>query len=145
MHIHVINGPNLNLLGSREPHIYGTATLADLEAELSASFPDVTLGFFQSNHEGVIIDRLQDAEQEGVDGVVMNPGGYTHSSVAIRDAVAAMATPVIEVHLSNIHGREPFRQKSVTAGACAGVIAGLGRSGYFLAIRHFVDAERSGV
>ena len=103
MNILVINGPNLNLLGTREPEIYGGQTLKDIEDELSESFPDVRFTFFQSNHEGAIIDRLQSAQLEKNDGIVLNAGAYTHYSYAIRDAIAALSIPVIEVHISNIH------------------------------------------
>lgn len=141
MHIFVINGPNLNLLGSREPDVYGSATLSDIETELRSAFPDITLSFFQSNHEGALIDRLHQAAEENVDGVVMNPGGFTHTSVALRDAVAGIGLPVVEVHLSNIHARETFRERSLIAGACRGVIAGFGAIGYRLAVQYFLIAR----
>ena len=139
MHLLVLNGPNLNLLGTREPQTYGAETLADLEASLEAAFPDVRFAFFQSNHEGALIDRLHQAHRDGVGGVVFNPGGYTHTSVALRDAVAAIGPPVVEVHLSNVHAREPFRHRSLVAGACVGQISGLGPSGYHLAVRYFLS------
>ena len=139
MNLLVLNGPNLNLLGTREPETYGAGTLADLEADLEAAFPDVRLAFFQSNHEGALIDRLHEAHRDGVEGVVFNPGGYTHTSVALRDAVAAIAPPVVEVHLSNVHAREGFRHRSLVAGACAGQISGLGPLGYHLAVRYFLS------
>lgn len=138
MRILIINGPNLNLLGAREPGIYGSRTLEEMEQDLRGAFPDADLEFFHSNHEGAMIDRLHQAGADGLAGVVMNPGGYSHTSVALRDAVASIDVPVIEVHLSNIHAREPFRNHSVVAGACAGVIAGLGASGYRLAIQHLL-------
>ncbi len=138
MHLLILNGPNLNLLGAREPETYGRATLADLEAGLRAAFPGVTLDFFQSNHEGALIDRLHQAHRDGLDGVVFNPGGYTHTSVALRDAVAAIAVPVVEVHLSNVHAREAFRRRSMLAPVCVGQIGGLGAAGYHLAVRYFV-------
>ncbi|WP_457653828.1 type II 3-dehydroquinate dehydratase [Rhodocaloribacter sp.] len=137
-HLLILNGPNLNLLGTREPETYGRTTLADLETGLREAFPDVALDFFQSNHEGALIDRLHAAHAEGFDGVVFNPGGYTHTSVALRDAVAAVAVPVVEVHLSNVHAREPFRQRSLIAPVCAGQISGLGAAGYHLAVRYLV-------
>ncbi|WP_022835696.1 type II 3-dehydroquinate dehydratase [Salisaeta longa] len=141
----ILNGPNLNLLGTREPDTYGTTTLGDLQAMLEAAFPDVRFRFVQSNHEGALIDALHAAHQEDYTGVVFNPGGYTHTSVALRDAIAAIQPPVIEVHLSNIHAREPFRQTSRTAGACRGQISGLGVAGYRLAVdalRRITDAAR---
>ena len=138
MNILILNGPNLNLLGTREPETYGRATLADLEADLRAAFPDVTLAFFQSNHEGALIDRLHEAQRQGVDGVVFNPGGFTHTSVALRDAVAGIDPPVLEVHISNVHAREDFRRHSLLAPVCAGQVAGLGLAGYHLAVRYFV-------
>ncbi len=138
MNILILNGPNLNLLGTREPETYGRATLADLEAGLQAAFPGVAFAFFQSNHEGALIDRLHEAHREAVGGVIFNPGGFTHTSVALRDAVAAIDPPVVEVHLSNVHAREAFRHRSLLAPVCAGQISGLGRAGYHLAVRYFV-------
>ena len=135
MKILVLNGPNLNLLGKREPAIYGRTSLKDLEKMLREAFPDITLEFIQSNHEGALIDQLHRAEAEHFDGVVFNPGGYTHTSVALRDAIAAISVPVVEVHLSNLHAREDFRQHSLTAAVCEGQIVGLGAPGYRLAIR----------
>ena len=143
MTILILNGPNLNLLGTREPETYGHASLADLEAGLHAAFPDVTFAFFQSNREGALIDRLHEAHQQAVDGIVFNPGGYTHTSVALRDAVAAIDPPVVEVHLSNVHAREAFRRHSHLAPVCVGQICGLGRAGYHLAVRYFVEGHES--
>lgn len=140
----VLNGPNLNLLGTREPATYGTVTLATLEERLRQAFPDVTFTFVQSNHEGTLIDRLHAAHQEGADGVVFNPGGYTHTSVALHDAVAAIDPPVVEVHLSNIHAREAFRHTSRVAPACVGQIAGLGPAGYHLAVQYFMRRGKGG-
>ena len=134
----VLNGPNLNLLGTREPDTYGTETLATLEQRLRQAFPDVAFTFAQSNHEGELIDRLHAAHEEEAHGVVFNPGGYTHASVALHDAVAAIGPPVVEVHLSNIHAREGFRHTSRVAPACVGQIAGLGPAGYHLAVRYLV-------
>ena len=134
----ILNGPNLNLLGAREAAHYGTASLVELEESLQAAFPDVDLRFFQSNHEGDLLDRLHEAHEDGADGAVFNPGGFTHTSVALRDAVAAIAPPVVEVHLSNIHGREAFRRVSRTAPACAGQISGLGVAGYHLAVQYLL-------
>ena len=128
MHLLILNGPNLNLLGTREPEVYGHATLADVERQLVESFPGVTFSFFQSNGEGALIDRLHAAREEGVDGVVFNPGGYTHTSVALRDAVAGVEIPTVEVHLSNVHAREAFRHRSLLAPVCVGQLCGLGRS-----------------
>ena len=135
MNFLVLNGPNLNLLGEREPDTYGTQSLDELHAELEAAFPDAALSFFQSNHEGALIDRLHEARS--ADGIAFNPGGFTHTSVALRDAVAALDAPVIEVHLSNVSAREDFRRRSLVAPACAGQISGLGCAGYHLALTHF--------
>jgi 3-dehydroquinate dehydratase-2 len=137
----VLNGPNLNLLGTREPDTYGTTTLADIEADLDAAFPDVAFRFAQENGEGALIDHLHAAHEDAVDGVVFNPGGYTHTSVALRDAVAAIEPPVVEVHLSNVHAREDFRRTSRIAPACVGQMSGFGAEGYRLAVRFFVTRE----
>jgi 3-dehydroquinate dehydratase-2 len=135
--IAIINGPNLDRLGRREPEVYGRETLADLETALKADAAglNVALSFFQSNHEGALIEHLAALADQGVHGIVINPGGLTHTSVALRDAIAATARPTIEVHISNIHAREEFRRHSYTAGACLGVITGLGFAGYHLAVR----------
>jgi len=135
----VLNGPNLNLLGVREPETYGTTTLADIESDLDEAFPEVTLRFTQDNSEGALIDHLHAAHEDEIDGVVFNPGGYTHTSVALRDAVAAIEPPVVEVHLSNVHAREDFRRTSRIAPACVGQMSGLGAAGYRLAVRFFVE------
>jgi 3-dehydroquinate dehydratase-2 len=131
----ILNGPNLNLLGVREPETYGTATLADIEEACleRAAALGLEIEFRQSNHEGQLIDWIQEA-RESADGIVINPGGYTHSSVAILDALRAADLPVIEVHLSNIHRREHFRHRSYVSLAATGVIAGLGSHGYVLAL-----------
>ncbi len=143
MHILVINGPNLNLLGKREPHIYGTQTLADIYDELTKNFPVIQFTFFQSNHEGEIIDTLQSAIDGTQDGIVFNPGAFTHYSYAIRDAVAALPIPVIEVHLSNIHLREEFRRDSVIAPVCKAQVSGFGSAGYLLAVTMIVNARQN--
>lgn len=139
MKLFILNGPNLNLLGTRETETYGTATLSDMQDALCALFPDVDFRFVQSNHEGNLIDALHEAASEGASGVVFNPGGFTHTSIALRDAVAAVHVPVIEVHLSNVHARESFRHRSLTAAVTAGQIVGLGMKGYELAVRYFLD------
>lgn len=139
----VLNGPNLNLLGTREPGTYGTATLADVEAACrrEAGSLGVTVSFRQTNHEGGLVDALHEAASDR-DGVVLNAGAYAHTSIAIRDAIAATRLPCIELHVSNVHAREHFRHVSMIAGACIGVIAGFGAAGYPLAIRAM--AERIG-
>ncbi len=138
--IAVINGPNLNLLGKREPDIYGSLTLDQINESLKTQFPDTDLTFYQSNHEGSLIDYIQ---QTGFDpntkGIVFNPGAYSHYSIALRDCIAAIPVPVIEVHISNIHAREDFRHTSVTAAAALAVIAGLGPQGYAAAIRALLN------
>ena len=132
----VINGPNLNLLGAREPGIYGTRTLAEIERDLSdvAQRHRAEVAFFQSNHEGALIDRVHAARTEGVDFIVINAGAFTHSSIALRDALAAVAIPFIEVHLSNVHAREAFRHRSYLADLAVGSVAGLGWAGYRFAL-----------
>ncbi len=134
----VLNGPNLNLLGTREPEKYGQTTLEELAVNLQRGFPGVQLSFYQSNHEGDLIDRLHQAYESGMSGVVFNPGAYTHTSIALRDAIKAIDLPVVEVHISNIHARESFRHFSYLAPVCAGQISGLGIEGYSLAIRWLV-------
>jgi 3-dehydroquinate dehydratase-2 len=134
--VYVLNGPNLNLLGKREPETYGRSTLTDLErlCRKAAQAHQLTIEFRQSNHEGVLIDWLHEAGAHNAAGVVLNPGGYTHSSVAIRDAVAAIGIPVVEVHISNIFAREGFRHFSHVAPVAKGTVCGFGINGYVLAI-----------
>jgi len=134
--IYVINGPNLNLLGTREPEIYGHATLADVEklCRATAGRFALAIDFRQSNHEGEIVDGIQEAGRNKAAGVVLNPGGYTHTSVAIRDAIAAVGLPVIEVHISNIFARESFRRRSYVASVAKASLCGFGIDGYALAI-----------
>ncbi|MGI4813774.1 MAG: type II 3-dehydroquinate dehydratase [Janthinobacterium lividum] len=131
----VLHGPNLNMLGQREPEIYGATTLADIEAAIAerVALAGASVAFFQSNHEGAIVDRIQQASVENIDFVVINPAAFTHTSVAIRDALAAVRTPFVEVHLSNIHSREPFRQHSYFSDKAIGVVCGLGWRGYLYA------------
>ena len=140
MRIVIINGPNLNLLGKREPEKYGTQSLPDIERRLRMKFPAVEFEFHQSNLEGEIVNALQNAMDGKVDGIILNAGGYTHTSVAIRDAIAALSVPVIEVHLTNVQAREEFRRQSVIAPVCKGIIAGFGPASYELAVRSFVEA-----
>ncbi len=135
----VIHGPNLNLLGTREPEIYGHATLADIDASLAAQAKELGCGLesLQSNHEGELIDRIQ-AAMGSVDGILINPGGLTHSSVSLRDALAATSLPVVEVHLSNVFARESFRHQSFVSGIALGVISGLGARGYEVGLEALV-------
>ena len=140
MKIAVLNGPNLQLLGSRKVEVYGRVTLAAIEARLRevARETGVEMSFFQSNHEGDLVDAIAQAAAEGSAGIVINPAAYTHTSVAIRDAIEGVRLPAIEVHLSNIHAREGFRHDSMTAPVCIGQIAGLGADGYEWAFRALV-------
>lgn len=136
MKIAIINGPNLNLLGKREPGIYGSQSFEDFFQTLASKFPDISFQYFQSNVEGELINELQRVGFD-CDGIIMNPGGYTHTSVAIGDAIAAINTPVIEVHISNVHAREDFRKLSHVSAKSRGTIAGLGLKGYELAVLFF--------
>jgi len=145
MDIGIINGPNLDRLGKREPEVYGTRTLADLEAAVAAHAVrrGLKARFFQSNHEGELIDTLAKWADDGVRLLVINPGGHTHVSVALRDAIAGSGMRAVEVHISNIYKRESFRHASVTAGACEGVITGLGFEGYNLAVDHLAGTAKA--
>ncbi|MEG0260848.1 MAG: type II 3-dehydroquinate dehydratase [Lysinibacillus sp.] len=144
MKLMCLNGPNLNRLGKREPEIYGFETLADVKVKLEKLGVELgaTVDFRQSNHEGELVDWVHEAEDTGVDGIIFNPAAYTHTSVALHDAIAGVTVPVIEVHISNIHKREAFRHHSYLAPACVGQICGLGTLGYELALRTFVEREK---
>ncbi|MCD6280142.1 MAG: type II 3-dehydroquinate dehydratase [Deltaproteobacteria bacterium] len=141
MKVLVINGPNLNMLGKREVGIYGESTLADIEAMVGekASALGIYVLFYQSNHEGEIIERIQSAGTEGIDAMIINPGGYTHSSVAIRDAILAVGIPFVEVHITNVATRESFRKNSMFSDIALGTISGLGPMGYVLALEALAD------
>ncbi|TVP49850.1 MAG: type II 3-dehydroquinate dehydratase [Mongoliibacter sp.] len=140
MKIIIINGPNLNLLGKREPEIYGSTSFEDYFALLKEKFPDLDLHYFQSNVEGEIIDKIHETGFE-FDAIILNAGGYTHTSVAISDAIAGVKTPVMEVHISNIYKREEFRHKSIISKECIGMISGLGLKGYELAVAYFLNPK----
>lgn len=142
MKIAIINGPNLNLLGTREPSIYGNQTFEQYLVDLTLLFPQISFTYLQSNVEGELINALQRVGFD-YDGIVLNPGGYTHTSVAIGDAIAAINTPVLEVHISNVHAREEFRKLSHVSGKSAGSIIGLGLKGYELAVRWLIDRQSS--
>jgi len=137
MKILIINGPNLNLLGKREPSIYGNMSFEDYFSQLQRDFEEYQLSYYQSNHEGDIIDKIHEVGFD-FDGIVINAGAYTHTSIAIHDAIKAVKTPVIEVHISNIHTREEFRHKSMIAPACRGSIIGLGMESYRLAVDYLL-------
>lgn len=134
----IINGPNLNLLGKREKNIYGDQSFEDYFSELQREYAETNLSYFQSNSESEIIDKIHDVGFD-IDGIIINAGAYTHTSVAIRDAIAGVTSPVIEVHISNVHTREEFRHKSYISAVCKGVIAGFGLDSYRLAIEHFLN------
>lgn len=134
MKILIINGPNLNLLGTREPQHYGTGTMDGVLDVLKSQYPRVEFDYYQSNVEGFLIDRLHKTLEESCDGVVLNAGGYTHTSVALRDAIAAIKVPVVEVHISNVHAREEFRHRSLISAVCKGVICGFGLDSYRLGV-----------
>lgn len=140
--IAIINGPNLNLLGKREPGIYGNQSFEDFFEGLKASYPQVSFNYYQSNVEGELINELQRVGFDH-DGIIFNPGGYTHTSVAIGDAIAAIKTPVVEVHISNVHAREDFRKLSHVSGKSVGSIIGLGMKGYLLALEYFLSVKVS--
>ena len=140
MKLLILNGPNLNLLGAREPGVYGTKTMEEVYESLVASYPEVELSYRQSNVEGELVNLLQEFGFDW-DGIILNPGGYTHTSVALRDCIAAIKTPVIEVHISNVHAREDFRRVSLIAPVCKGGIYGMGTDGYELALRAFLKEK----
>lgn len=140
MKIQVINGPNLNMLGQRESQHYGSLTLSEIESRIREAYPNVEFHFFQSNHEGELIDKVHELVRDGsADGLIINAGAFTHTSVALRDALAIWNVPKIEVHLSNIHARESFRHTSLTGGVCNGIIAGLGLNSYIFGVRAILD------
>ena len=138
MKLLIVNGPNLNRLGRREPGIYGSGTMDDCLRDLRARYPHDEIGYFQSNCEGTLIDRLQQADDEGVEGIVLNAGAYTHTSIALHDCIRSLRCPVIEVHISNVHTREEFRHHSYISPACKGVICGFGLDSYRLAVSALV-------
>jgi 3-dehydroquinate dehydratase-2 len=137
MKLLILNGPNLNLLGVREPEVYGRQTFQEYFDALVKTYPQVELEYFQSNHEGALIDKLH-AVGFSFDGIILNAGAYTHTSIAIADAISAIKTPVLEVHISNIHAREDFRHHSYLASRCVGSIVGLGLNGYRLGLEYFL-------
>lgn len=136
--IAIINGPNLNLLGMREPEIYGSSSFEAYFEQLQRKFPDVSFSYFQSNHEGELIDQLHEC-MDKADGIILNAGAYTHTSIALADAIGAIRVPTIEVHISNIMAREDFRKTSYIAARCIGTISGMGLSSYALAAQYFTD------
>lgn len=142
MKIQIINGPNLNLLGMREPDVYGNQSFNEYVETLKEEFPDIQLHYFQSNVEGEIINKIHETGFD-YDGIILNAGGYTHTSVAIRDAIKSVVTPVIEVHISNVHAREEFRHQSMISAVCEGVIAGFGLNSYRLAIEAVKTANKN--
>lgn len=142
MKILIINGPNLNMLGRREPGIYGQSSFDDYLPGLQAKYPDVEISYYQSNIEGELIDKMQEAGFGQADGIVLNAGAYTHTSVALQDCIRSLQCPVIEVHISNVHQREKFRHHSMISCACRGVICGFGLDSYRLAIEALIVDER---
>lgn len=145
MRILIINGPNLNLLGKREPGIYGNVSFEEFLSSLKTEFPQTEIQYFQSNVEGELINKLHDAGMKNLpnvaDGIIFNPGGYSHTSVALADAVSAIETEVVEVHISNVHAREDFRQTLITARTASGVISGFGLDSYRMALTHFIKKK----
>lgn len=135
MTILILNGPNLNMLGKRDPTIYGSETLSDIEHYIQETFPEYTFEFFQSNVEGELVDQIQQSTQRNIDGIVANFGAYTHTSIALRDALEHVSIPKVEVHISNIHAREEFRKESLTGEVMNGIITGFGRESYILGIK----------
>lgn len=145
MQIVVLNGPNLSRLGKREPEVYGRQTLDDINRELAASFPEISFEFFQTEYEGMLLEKLfQIEDQGGYKGVVLNAGALTHYSIALRDAISAITIPVVEVHLSNIYAREEFRRRSVISEVCVGVISGFGANSYHLGVRALLGIAHNG-
>ena len=140
MRIQIINGPNINLLGKREPSIYGSVTFEDYLVELRKKYTDIQIDYFQSNIEGELIDKIQQTGLD-VDGIILNAGAYTHTSIALQDAIRSVTSPVIEVHISNVHAREAFRHVSMIACACKGVICGFGLNSYRLALEALTGDE----
>lgn len=138
MRIQIINGPNINLLGKREPSIYGSVSFEDYLAELRAKYPEVQIDYYQSNIEGELIDKIQQVGFDA-DGIILNAGAYTHTSIALQDAIRAVKSPVVEVHISNVHAREAFRHVSMISCACLGVICGFGLNSYRLALEALAD------
>ncbi|WP_075350272.1 type II 3-dehydroquinate dehydratase [Algoriphagus marinus] len=137
MKIQIINGPNLNLLGKREPEVYGSTSFEDYLKELKSQFPEVEIHYYQSNVEGELINKIHEVGFS-YDAILLNAGGYTHTSVAISDAIAGVTTPTLEIHISNIYKREEFRHKSIISKSCVGMISGLGLKGYALGINYFL-------
>lgn len=139
MRIKIINGPNLNLIGTRETEIYGSNDLVEFISKIKSKYSNYEFSVIQSNHEGTIIDEIQKSISEKCDGIILNAGAFTHYSIAIRDAISSIKTPVIEVHISNIFAREQFRKKSVISDVCIGVISGFGLYSYEMAVRYLCD------
>ena len=144
MWIQIINGPNINLLGKREPSIYGSVSCEDYLAELRAKYPEVQIDYYQSNIEGELIDKIQQVGFDA-DGIILNAGAYTHTSIALQDAIRAVKSPVVEVHISNVHAREAFRHVSMISCACLGVICGFGLNSYRLALEALADVIKQKV
>lgn len=142
MKIQIINGPNLNLLGTREPGIYGTSSFEQYLNQLCRQYPDVEIDYYQSNVEGYLIDKIQEVGFD-VDGIILNAGAYTHTSIALQDCIRSISAPVVEVHISNVHKREEFRHKSMISSACLGVICGFGMDSYRLALEALLDRASS--